>query len=428
MNTFRLMGTGLMITCTITTIGVTGDAATPVEETSGSSAEEASTATTPPSGSSSANDATGNWGGWRDKLKQKGFSFGINWIGEGFKNFQGGKNTADLVGASTLDLNLTVDTEKAFDWPGGKFYIDLEDHAGQNPSTVLTGDLQVFDKLNSSPYLQVFELYYEQKLFHDLLRVKVGKVDANSEFSVIDNGLDFIDSSTQVTPTLLAFPTTPDPLPGLNVFLTPFKAFYASFGAYLANQRDHFLDFTGSPWDVQPTRDGTLFIGETGFKWTRTPLLLYDGNLKVGFWGHTGTFSRLDVGYRHGADGFYAILDQTLWKPTDKEDDARGVRTFLEYGRTDPSVSTIFQHTGGGITWVGPLSQRPEDELGFSPEYAYLSKEANLSYSYELILESFYKVKLGPWAMLQPDLQCIVHPGGKYPDALVGTLWLSLQF
>ena len=31
-------------------------------------------------------------------------------------------------------------------------------------------------------------------------------------------------------------------------------------------------------------------------------------------------------------------------------------------------------------------------------------------------------------ATLQPDLQYIVHPGGQYPDALVGMVQLSVQF
>ena len=75
------------------------------------------------------------------------------------------------------------------------------------------GDLQVFDKQNSAPFLQVYELWYQQKLFEGKLRLKLGKVDANSEFSVIDNGLPFINSSTQVSPTISGFPTFPAPMP-----------------------------------------------------------------------------------------------------------------------------------------------------------------------------------------------------------------------
>lgn len=370
----------------------------------------------------------GDWTSFRDLLDQHGVSLGLTWVGEGFRNFEGGVNERDFVVASTADFNLTIDTEKAVNLPGGEFYVDLEDHAGQNPSSVLTGDLQGFDSYNSAPYLQIFEIYYEQKLFNDILRLKIGKVDANSEFSLIDNGLDFVNSAAQASPTILGMPTSPDPLPGANLFLTPVDSFYASFGAYLGNRGDRFLDFTGSPASIQPTRTGLFFIGEVGFKWPRAPLLQDDGNLKLGFWGHSGTFSRLEGGSQQGAQGFYAILDQTLWKPSAAEDEARGVRLFLEYGETDPKVSAIYRETAGGITWKGFLPERPADEVGFSPACAFLAGEAGLRYPYELILESFYKASLTPWATLQPDLQYIIHPGGTYSNALVGVIQLSVRF
>ena len=177
------------------------------------------------------------------------------------------------------------------------------------------GDLQVFDKQNSSPYLQIFEIWYQQKLFDDKIRIKIGKVDANTEFSVIDNGLPFLNSSTQVSPTIFVFPTTPDPMPSVNVFFTPDEFYYAGFGAYYANRSDRFGDFVDDPAGVQRTGGGTFLIGETGLKWQRRAAVEKAGNLKLGAWEHTGTFTRFDGSKQQGAYGGYAILDQTLWQP-----------------------------------------------------------------------------------------------------------------
>ncbi|HTS18369.1 MAG TPA: carbohydrate porin [Verrucomicrobiae bacterium] len=386
---------------------------------------DASASTEQPATPDAPDKLTGNWGGLRDRLATNGVTLNVDWVGEVFRNFAGGKNTRDTVVASTADVDLTLDTDNAFKWPGGKLYAGFEDHAGQNPSSVLTGDLQVFDRLNSSPYSQIFELYAEQKLFGETLRLKVGKVDANTEFSVIDNGADFLDSSTQVSPTVLTFPTTPDPMPGANAFFSPTKWLSISFGAYLANQRDHFLDFTGQPWTIQPTRNGAFLVGETGLTWSNAPGLGYDGNLKFGYWGHTGTFPRLDGGTQQGAEGLYAILDQTLWQPHEQDD--RGLRMFLEYGRTDPNVGQIWEHVGGGLAWKGVLRDGADDEIGISPQCAFLGDQAGLKYADELIVEWFYKAKLVRGAAVQPDLQFIQHPGGQYADALVGTLQLSLR-
>lgn len=381
----------------------------------------------PPAGSGFADKATGAWGGERRRLEQAGVSLNAQEVLEGFRNFRGGLNTGDA-GASTFDLSLALDMEKAFHWKGGKLYVDLEDHAGRNPSTDLTGDLQVFDKLNSSPYFQVFELWYQQKLFDGRLRLKLGKVDANTEYSVIDNGLPFLNASTQVTPTIIVFPTTPDPMPGANVFFTPCKFWYASFGIFYANRSDTFGDITGHPQSIQPTRSGVLFIGETGWRWQRAPLLGAGGNLKLGAWGHTGAFARLDGGQQIGAEGYYAVFDQTLWRPAGEPAQGRGVRSFLEAGKTQAAVSAIDWNVAGGITWTGPTAARPDDVLGFSANYAHISPQAGLPHAYELALEWLYQAPLWKWATLAPDVQFIVHPGGEYPDVVVGALDLTVNF
>lgn len=365
---------------------------------------------------------------WRtldDRLQSLGISVGVNWVMEGFKNFRGGITTAGAQPASTLDVYLSLDTQPLFHLPGGKFYVDLEDHAGDDPSTDLVGDLQVFDKLNYSPYLQIFEIWYQQRLFGDWLRIKVGKIDANTEFSVITNGLGFINSSTQVTPTLFVFPTTPDPMPGINVFFTPGKLFYASFGAFYSNSGERFLDFTGAPYAIQPTRNGTFLIGETGLTWSHLPELRTDGDARLGFWGHTGSFKKFDGKAANSAGGMYAIFDQTLWRRAGN-DNARALRGFLEYGRTGQSLSSIYEHFGGGITWTG-FPGRPHDTIGFSPQYARLSPDAGFPHDYELALETFYNLRLNRQLSLQPDLQYIIDPGGTYPDALVGTVRLKVN-
>ena len=104
------------------------------------------------------------------------------------------------------------------------------------------------------------------------------------------------------------------------------------------------------------------------------------------------------------------------------------MRTFLEYGGTQDDINAIDRHIGGGVTWTGPIDARPGDIIGFSPQYAHISSQAGLAQPYELALETFYQWQLTPWAFLQPDVQYIVHPGGAYPNALVGALRLQINF
>jgi porin len=409
----------------------------------------------PPEPSSEGNDfwsrdtLTGDWGGLRKQMEDKGVSVGAMWVGQGFRNFLGGIHVGNT-GASTLDLNITFDTEKLVGWAGGKFYVDFQDHAGPDPSLNLVGDVEKFTKLNWTPFTQIAEIWYEQKLFGDKLRLKIGKVDANTEYSVIDNGLPFLSSSTQVTGTLFVFPTFPDPLPSVNVFFTPNDTFYASFGAYYANRHDRFLSFSGSVYNAQPTEGGMLFIGETGLKWKQLAGHELDGNLRLGFWGHNGTFPRLAGGEKDGTHGFYGVFNQTLWKPESKdskdaksskdgkeakdtkeskeEEDPRGIRMFFGYAQTPGDVSIMDHHVGGGLSWTGLIPSRPKDILGVTLQYVHLSESAGVPKSYEQTFEGFYRIQFAPWAAIQPDLQYITHPGGQYPSALVGTMQIELHF
>jgi porin len=379
-------------------------------------------------GSQIEDKATGDWWGLRQRLARAGITIDARLVLEGFKNFHGGLKTNRFVGASTFDLSLTLDTQKLAGWEGGKLYGDLEDHAGQNPSTDLVGDLQIFDKLNSKPYLQVFELWYQQKLFDSKLRIKIGKVDANTEFSVVENGLEFLNSSSQVSPTMFLLPTTPAPMPSVNVFVAPHETYYVGFGAYYSNRSEGFGNLVGSPQDSQPSDHGAFLIGEAGLRWQQAPVFAGGGNLKFGVWRHTGTFTRFDGSQQRGTYGYYTILNQTLWRPPGEPEGGRGARIFLEYGRTQRTIYTIDWHIGGGVAWRGLLSSRSHDIAGIGAQYAHISRQAGLPQPYELAMEAFYRLQITGWAALMPDLQYIIHPGGQYPNALVGTLRLIVDF
>ena len=362
------------------------------------------------------------------RLKDKGVTFGVAESLDGYYNFMGGLRTGSAA-SSTFDANISLDMNQLLHIPGGKFYADFEAHSFQNATDLLVGDLQVFDKNTADPFTQIFEFWYQQKFFHNTLRLKIGKVDANAEFSLIDNGLDFMTSSAHVTPTLFVFPTFPDPSPGVNLFFTPGKLFYASIAVYDANQNDHFLDFSGKPNSAQPSLSGKLWIGETGLTWSQLSGRGEDGNLRLGVWKHTGQFNRTDNNnLLHGAGGLYIVINQTLWKPASDKDTGRGLGMFLVYGNSNKNVAPIYLHYGGGLLWTGMSKKRPDDEIGITSQYSRISSQPGLLWNYEQAIESFYKISFGSWISLIPDVQYIIHPGGKYSNALVGTMQLELMF
>ncbi|MGC1630703.1 MAG: carbohydrate porin [Gelidibacter sp.] len=361
------------------------------------------------------------------KLNTKGISFGISGALEGYNNFDGGIKTGTAY-ATTFDANINVDLQKLIVVQNATFYADLEYHAGDNPTKKLIGDFQVFDKHNSFPFVQIFEFWYQQTLFNSKLRIKIGKIDANSEFSLIDNGLEFINSSTQVTPTFFVFPTFPDAAPGINVFYSPNKLVNLNLAMDYANRKAGFLEFYGDPLSMQPTTNGVLLLSEMGLSWSRLHYLKKDGNFKLGLWHHTGAFSSFKDESRRGANGIYAIVSQTLWQPFADSKNQRGLRMFLEFGLADPNLTAAFAYYGGGIVWIGLSPKREEDVIGFSTQYVSLSPELQVPKPNETNLEIFYKLSLSNWLNVKADVKYIINPGGQFNNALVGIMVLNFKF
>ena len=97
--------------------------------------------------------------------------------------------------ATCSTLRVSVDTKALLGLYGGTFSVDFQNQNGRNGSDKLTGDVQGFDNDDADGRTQVSELWYQQLFFVDKLRIKVGKVDANTEFAFPEYGTGFLNSS-----------------------------------------------------------------------------------------------------------------------------------------------------------------------------------------------------------------------------------------
>jgi len=171
--------------------------------------------------------------------------------------------------------------------------------------------------------------------------------------------------------------------------------------------------------------------------------------------GGSGTVIRL-LGYlNHARMGSYAdairIAQQTAQTPDIVADDAPG-RTkygfglnveqpladsgetglFARFGWSDGrnesfAFTEVDRHLSAGLQVSGIRWQRPRDVLavavvdhGLSPlhrEYlalgghGFLLGDGRLNYGHERILEAYYRVQLGAWVQVSPDVQQIWNPG-----------------
>ena len=364
---------------------------------------------------------------WRESLAAQGFSFAGGWTVEATRVLQGGVHERSTV-HNLLDLNLTFDPEPLFGLSGATFYADAYSLNGRQTSAA-AGDYQAFSNIDSPTMHQIAELWWEQKLCDGALRLKLGKVDANSEFGVLDDSGEFVHSGLSY-PVTAGLPLYPDPATSVNLFVTPCDALVLAFGCYDGAGQEGVRTggrgpktFLGGPADL-------FWIGEADLRWSCGEGA-YAGRLGLGVTQHTGTFDRFDGGREHGTKTWYATFDQTLWREQpDVADDLQGITVAALYDAADDEVSEAAAHAAVGVQWTGLVPERDEDVVGVAASWLRFAPDAGFTDHAETALELVYKLQATEWLIVRPDLQWILDPGGdsSLDDAWIAALRIEVAF
>ena len=354
---------------------------------------------------------TGDWGGWRTNLEAHGVTFAGQFTAD-TSAIWSGRSSEITVARSLLDLNVTCDLDPLLGLKGGTFFAQYFNREGANGSH-RSCDLQGFDNIDGRPFSQAEEIWFEQKFSQGHLRAKVGQVDANAEFDHLDAASDFINSSAGFSPTLLSFPTYPNPAMSLNLFAYPVDWFYCGAGAYTFNLRRFSSDRLDHPF----------VIGEAGFNWKKLGRL-GPGRVGAGCWRNMGWVSCFDGNQSDRASGVYALAQQQIWAPhADDKDNNEAINIFFQYGYAGAEVSAFEHQIGLGLSADGLIPHRSQDAAGLYWSWTDLSGSPGAGFTRnESALEAFYKVQLTPFFSLKPDLQWIQNPGGQ---PLPGAAWIA---
>lgn len=381
---------------------------------------------------------TGEWGGKRAKLEEKGLLFEGTYTGDFMSNLSGGiEQKSAYVG--DVDLELTVDAEKFLGWKGTTFYFYGFGNNGGAPSTDNVGDWQGVSFYEGPLYTWTFnDAWIEKKLFNDRVSVLAGLYDLSDEFDVIDSARIFLNSSHYVNPTIS--------LSGLNgASIYP----YTSYGGRIKLQSEG-LSIQTAVLDGVPGRpvfgreDGKLIASEIAYvagteENSTTPY----GKYAVGKWEYTTTFDDIadvdmngDPVKRMGTSGVYGLIEQTAYQ--EKEDPAQGLTLFFRMGTADKHVNQLDFFMGGGLVYTGLFNGRNEDKLGLAIASIYNSKKY-ISAQFdagtpvdiaEKNVELTYLAQIKPWLAIQPDFQYVVNPGTdpSVKDAVVLGMRFQISF
>jgi carbohydrate-selective porin OprB len=366
---------------------------------------------------------TGEWLGARGWLRDRGFELEGTYIGDLSRALRGGvREQTDY--RSLVDLNGTFDLERLVGLPGATVFFDAYAIVGDYGSGDV-GDFQIYSNIdNPKDRLQLAELWWQQMLFGELLRLKVGKFDANSEFAFVDAAGDFINSSAGFSPTIFTMVTYPDPGTGVVAFVDPEGPLYAGVGFFDGAAATGALLGKRGPKTFFRSDSDHFVIGELGGNWDETARF-GPGRVAVGPWYHSADFERFDGSSAGGTGGFFGLFEQRVFAlEPEREEGTRDVRLFGQYGWADPDVSAANQHASLGVLFTGPFAFRASDTTGAMVTWVDLSDQDAAGFpSDETAVELFYRLQLTSFFSLKPDLQIIDDPGGLHEDtAVVGTL------
>lgn len=376
--------------------------------------------------------ATGDWGGVRAWFDEHGITIAGSYTLDWSSVWDGGINRR----ASTrrlFDVNTTFDLEKMAGLKGGSVFIDFYSTDGRGGSDD-AGDTHGISNIATGDNLdQVAELWYEQWLFERVLRLKFGKVDANSEFAFVDCGGTYLNSAVGISTPVFTLPTYPDPAMSVNAFLYPTEWMYVGVGLYDGATADGIPTGRNGPatFFSDDRSDSWFTIAELGFTWSSVGCLGH-GRCCLGGWYHSADFERFDGTIDEGTEGVYVVAEQQLMRAGDKDDAAeRGLYAFFRYAWADEEVSAAGQHFGGGLMLKGTFAGRDDDEAGIFVSTLLLSDATGATFEGdETAVELYYRLSLTPFFHITPDLQWIGNPSGdpSVDDAVVGALRFEIDF
>jgi porin len=370
--------------------------------------------------------ASGGWFGVRSALARHGVEVTLSAQADPSANLAGGVRRGAVVRVP-LQAALDVDTGALLGWPGGHVHAGVQALRGRHGSDLLVGDAQGFDNVDAASFDQVSEVWIEQRLAGDRLRLKAGKADANADFARVEHGGGFLNSSAGYSPTIQGFPSYPDPAMSVSLKGSPSSWLVLGAGLYDGATREGCHGRTGN-------RGAGTFFGapSASFLVAEARLRFAPGGLPgrftVGAWRHTGSFRRFDGATQRGTAGWYAVAEQRLAQ--EPGDAAQGLGMFAQLGTADRRLSRIERHFSLGLAATGALPGRDRDVLGVMVSSAVLSAGRTVRGGrLETAIEMYYGVEVRPWLAVQPDVQLILNPGARgASDALVCTLRVGVSF
>jgi porin len=395
---------------------------------------------------------SGDWGGARSALKDKGVDITLNYLGEIFGVLSGGINRrASYEGQ--LEFDVDADLQKLIGWSGASTHVTVfQIHNSGHDVIENAGSISNPSNIDALPTTRLFTAWFEQN-FNDRVSLRIGQLSADGDFLNSPTGAGLLNGTFGWAGLAAANMTNGGPAYPLA---TPGARLKVNAGDDLSMLAAVFSgDPAGPNCNDDPQKcnrygttfsfaGGALAMGEVQYAINQgKDVAGLPGVYKLGGWYATADFADQHDGIdasgavvslgvdpdasplqQRGDWGIYGVADQMVWRAGE-----RSLNLFLRGGLAPADRNLISYYVDGGAGFTGLLPGRANDVLSFGVAYAKISSDAAAAdqdaaalgpfypiRNYELVFELSYAAQIAPWWIVQPDLQVIVHPGGNVPD------------
>jgi len=387
---------------------------------------------------------TGGFFGLNDQLADAGLELSLGMTNIYQINARGGASTNQHAGRhqGSYDLELSADLEKLWNIQGGTLYVHtvgLWSQAVDVDTVSIGSTFGTNADAGARRSMDVVELYYEQAMFDDTLRLRIGKLDITGGFEcrgcpVSFDGSAFANDETAqfLNAALVNNPTIPFPDYGLGAVLywNPIEWWY--FGAGVIDAQ---TDARETGFRTAFHKDDYFFyIVETGvtpqFGSANGPL---QGAYRVGIWNDPQPKANSDRANADSDDvGIYLSFDQVLVKENADEEDTQGLGAFFRYGYAPSKRNDLTNFWSIGLQYQGLLDGRDDDVVGVGFAQGFYADSADATYNndYESVVEVYYNALVTPWLSISPNIQYVTNPGGVdgVSDAVVAGVRAQITF
>lgn len=390
-----------------------------------------------------ATTLTGDWGGKRTELYNKGIDWEFGHKSDLMANFSGGiKRGGNWMGYTEAGVELNL--EKLLGWTSTTAYIHYHSELGTQFDKKYIGSFVGVDNIETAANTAQFNNFWIQKnLLDDSLSVLTGLYAIDSEFYVTDTTGLFIqppygmanDMAQSITGGAAQAPAI-YPMGVLAVrvkYTAPAKNFYVQYaltdgvpgdpnnptGTHVQlNKGDGTLsivEFGLTPQDTAPAADAGGKPQEDAEIFNKTA---------IGLWRYSTQISDpAGSAQKYPSEGVYFLAERTLH--VEKGHPSQGLAGFVRAGTATKELHQADWTSSLGLRYHGLFDGRDDDIAGIAVTYNHTSSnyiQLNPgTLGNQTQYEATYRAQVKPWFALQPTLQYIRHPN---MDPAIANVWI----